>query len=158
MSYAFAPILVGVTSPVSEILLLSKTAKFPFPTMDYSPWSSKNLIDRNRLKKFMHIRIDVTCMRTNFGGRGLSIFGVMASFCLPSKMAKISLRTMGYSPWSSKNLIDRNRLKKFMHIRIDVTCMHAHQFWWAWSLHFRSYGFFLLAFKNGQNFPSDHGL
>ena len=34
MSYAYAPILVGVTSPVSEILLLSKTAKFPFPTMD----------------------------------------------------------------------------------------------------------------------------
>ena len=41
MSYAFAPILVGVTSPVSEILLLSKTTKFPFLTMDYSPWSSK---------------------------------------------------------------------------------------------------------------------
>ena len=29
-----------------------KTAKFPFRGMDYSPWSSKNLIDRNRLKKF----------------------------------------------------------------------------------------------------------
>ena len=43
------PILVGVTSPVSEIPLLSKTAKFPFLTMDYSPWSSKNLIAWNRL-------------------------------------------------------------------------------------------------------------
>ena len=32
-------ILVGVASPVSEILLPSKTAKFPFRTMDYSPWS-----------------------------------------------------------------------------------------------------------------------
>ena len=32
---------VGVTSPVSEILLLSKTANFPFRPMDYSPWSSK---------------------------------------------------------------------------------------------------------------------
>ena len=53
MSYACAPISVGVTSPVSEILLLSKTAKFPFPTMDYNPWSSKNLIDQNQLKKFM---------------------------------------------------------------------------------------------------------
>ena len=28
-------------------LLLSKTAKFPLLTMDYSPWSSKNLIDWN---------------------------------------------------------------------------------------------------------------
>ena len=74
MSYACAPILVGVTSLVSEILLLSKIANFPFWTMDYSPWSSKNLIDWNRLKKFMQVGIDVTCMYTNFGGRGLSSF------------------------------------------------------------------------------------
>ena len=79
MSYACAPILVGVTSPVSEILLLSKTAKFPFPTMDYSPWSSKNLIKGNRLKKFMHVDIDVTCMYTDFGGRVLSGFGDTAT-------------------------------------------------------------------------------
>ena len=52
------PILVGVTSSVSEILLPSKMANFPFPTMDYSPWSSKNLIDRNWLKKFMQVGID----------------------------------------------------------------------------------------------------
>ena len=67
MSHACTPILVGVVSPVSEILLLSKTANFPFSTMDYSPWSSKNLIDRNQLKKFMQVRIDVSCMYTNFG-------------------------------------------------------------------------------------------
>ena len=52
------PILVGVTFSVSEILLPSKTANFPFLTMDYSPWSSKNLIDRNQLKKFIHVGID----------------------------------------------------------------------------------------------------
>ena len=52
----------------SEILLLSKTAKFPFRTMDYSPWSSKNLIDRNWLKKFMQVVVDEVCMCTNFGG------------------------------------------------------------------------------------------
>ena len=75
MSCACTPILVGVTSPVSEILLLSKTAKFPFLSMDYSPWSSKNSIDRNRLKKFMQVVVDVKCMHTNFGGRGLSGFG-----------------------------------------------------------------------------------
>ena len=75
MSHACTPILVGVTFPVSEILLPSKTAKFPFRGMDYSPWSSKNLIDRNRLKKFMQVGIDVKCMYTDFGGCGLSGFG-----------------------------------------------------------------------------------
>ena len=50
-------------------------AKFPFWGVDYSPWSSKNSIDRNRLKKFMQVGIDVKCMHTNFGGRGFSVFG-----------------------------------------------------------------------------------
>ena len=66
---------MGVVFPVSEILLPSKTAKFPFRPMDYSPWSSKNLIDRNELKKFMQVGIDVKFMHTNFGGRGLFGFG-----------------------------------------------------------------------------------
>ena len=66
---------------ILEILLLSKTANFPFQTMDYnSPWSSKNLIDRNRLKKFMQVGIDVTCMHTNFGGCDLYGFGDIATF------------------------------------------------------------------------------
>ena len=91
MSYACAPILVGVTSPVSEILLLSKTAKFPFRPMDYSPWSAKNLIDRNRLKKFMQIGVDVTYIHTNFGGRDLSGFGDIATL----KNGQISLSTHG---------------------------------------------------------------
>ena len=63
MSSACTPILVGVVSPVSEIKLA------------YSPWSSKNLIDRNRLKKFMQVGTDVKCTYTDFGGRGLSGFG-----------------------------------------------------------------------------------
>ena len=70
---------MGVTSPVLEILLLSKIAKFPLRPMDYSPWSSKNLIDRNRLKIFMHVSIDELCMCTNFGGRDLSSFGDTAT-------------------------------------------------------------------------------
>ena len=45
----------------------------------YSPWSSKNLIDRNWLKKIKQVSVDVTCMYTNFGGRGLSGFGDTAS-------------------------------------------------------------------------------
>ena len=91
MSHACLPILVGVTSLVLEILLLSKTANFPFRTMGYSPWSSKNLIDRNRPKKFMQIGMDVTCMQTNFGGRDLSGFGDIATL----KNGQISLSNHG---------------------------------------------------------------
>ena len=57
-----------------------KTAKFPFWGMDYSPWSSKNLINWNRFKKFMQVGIDVKCMHTDFGGRSFSGFGDMATF------------------------------------------------------------------------------
>ena len=74
MSSTCTPVLVGVTSPVSEIPLLSKTAKFPFWSMDYSPWSSKILINQNRLKKYMQVGMDFKCMHTNFGGRNLSSF------------------------------------------------------------------------------------
>ena len=81
------PILVGVTFSVSEILLPSKTANFPFPTMDYSPWSSKNLIDWNWLKNFMQVGIDITCIYTNFGGCDLSGFGDTATL----KNGQISL-------------------------------------------------------------------
>ena len=75
MSCACTAVLVGVVSLVSEIWLPIKTAKFPFRGMDYSPWSSKNLINRNWLKKYMQVGIDVKCMHTDFGGRGLSGFG-----------------------------------------------------------------------------------
>ena len=93
---------MGVASSVLEILLLSKTAKFPFLPIDYSPWSSKNLMDRNWLKKFMQAGVDVTYMHTNFGERDLSGFGDIATF----KNCKFFFLTMDYSPWSSKNLID----------------------------------------------------
>ena len=112
---------MGVTFLVSEILLFSKTAKFPFQPMDYSPWSSKYLIDQNRLKKFMQVGIDVKFMCTNFGGCDLSSFGDIATL----KNSQISFPTMDYSPWSSKNLIDRNQLKKFMQVGIDVKFMHT---------------------------------
>ena len=82
---------MGLPFPVSETLLLLKTAKFPFLTMDYNPWSSKNLIDRNQLKKFMQVEIDVKYMHTNFSGRGLSGFGDIANF----KNGQISLSEHG---------------------------------------------------------------
>ena len=115
MCNACTPILVGVVSLVFEILLLSKTAKFPFPTIDYSPWSSKNLIDRNRLKKFMQVEVNVLSMYTNFSGCSLSGFGDTATF----KNGQISLSDH-YSPWSSKNLINQNQLKKFRQVGKDV--------------------------------------
>ena len=108
MSNACTPNFVGVASLVSEILLLSKTANFPFLTMDYR--SSKNSINRNQLKKFMQVEIDVKCMHTNFCGCGLFSFGDIATF----KNSQISLSDHGLSLWSSKNLINRNWLKKFM--------------------------------------------
>ena len=91
MSSTCTPILVGVVSSVSEIPLLSKTAKFPFRGMDYSPWSSKNLIDQNQLKKFMQVWIDVKFMHTDFGGCGLFGFGDTATL----KNGQISLSTHG---------------------------------------------------------------
>ena len=150
MSNACAPILMGITSPVLEIPLPSKMAKIPFRTMGYSPWSSKNLIDQNRLKKFMQVWIDELCMCTNFDGHDLSDFGDTITL----KNSKIPFRTMGlYSPWSSKNSIDQNRLKKFMQVRIDELCMCTN-----------FDGHYLFGFgdtttlKNGQNSLSDHGL
>ena len=91
MSRACTPVLVGVASLVSEILLLSKTAKFPFRPMDYSPWSSKNLIDRNWLKKIMQVGVDVTYIHTNFDGHDLFGFGDIATF----KNGQISPSTHG---------------------------------------------------------------
>ena len=91
MSHACTPILVGMTSLVSEILLPSKMAKFPFRSMDYSQWSSKNLINRNRLKKFMQVGVDVTCMHTSFGGCDLFGFRDIATF----KNGQISLSGHG---------------------------------------------------------------
>ena len=91
MCHTCISILVGVVCTVSEILLLSKTDKFPLQPMDYSPWSSKNLIDRNQLKKFMQVCVDVTCMYTNFGGRDLFGFGDIATF----KNGQISPSTHG---------------------------------------------------------------
>ena len=76
MSRACTALLVGVAYSVSEIWLHFKNGQISLLGHGlYSPWSLKNLIDQNRLKKFMHVEIDVKCMHTDFGGRGLSSFG-----------------------------------------------------------------------------------
>ena len=68
MSSACTPILVDVVSLLTEIKLAE------------SPKKWKNLIDRNWLKKFMQLGVDVTCIHTSFGGRDPSGFGDMATF------------------------------------------------------------------------------
>ena len=67
-------------SDFASFSLHSNLAKYPFQPMDYSPLSSKNLIDWNWLKKFMQVGIDVTYIHTNFGGCDLSGFGDTATF------------------------------------------------------------------------------
>ena len=116
MPNACTPILVGMAFPVSEIPLLSKTAKFPFRTMDYSPWSAKNLINQNQLKKFMQVGIDVACIDTNLMGVAFLVSAIL----LLSKTANFPFRTMDNSPWSAKSLINWNWLKKFMQVGIDA--------------------------------------
>ena len=97
----------------------------------------------------MQVGIDVKCMHNNFGGRGYFGFGDIATF----KNGQFSLSAMGYSPWSSKNSINWNRLKKFMQVGIDVKCMHTN---------FGGHGYFgfgdIATFKNGQISVLDHGL
>ena len=48
--------------------------------MDYSPWSSEILIDRNRLKKIKQVGNDVKFMHTNFGGCGFFGFKDITTF------------------------------------------------------------------------------
>ena len=82
-----------------------------------SLWSIKveKFIDRNWLKKFVQVGINVTCMYISFGGRGLSGFRDMATF---QKRPNFPFMVIG-------KLIDRNWLKKFMQVEIDVKCMHT---------------------------------
>ena len=117
--------LVGVpcTSPVSEIKIL------------------------NQLKKIHASRDWCHMLYTNFGGRGLFGFGDTVTF----KNSQIPFPTMDYSPWSSKNLINQNRLKKFMKVDVDVTYMYI-DFGGCDLSGFRD----TVTFKNGQISLSDH--
>ena len=61
----------------------------------------KNLIDRNWLKKFMQVGIDVTCMYIDFGGRSLSSFG--------DNITSQKRPNFSFGPWTlAKNLIHQN--------------------------------------------------
>ena len=108
-------------SSFGDIATFQKQPNFPFGAWN-SPWLLKNLIDRNRLKKFTKVGIDVKYMHTDFGGRGLSGFG-----------DKISL-------WSIKvEKFNRSESAQKNHASRDRYQVHAHQFWWVWSLRFQRY-------------------
>ena len=96
--------------------------KFPFRGIDYSPWSSKNSIDWNRLKKFMQVGINVTCMHTSFGGRDPSGFGDMATF---QKRLNFPFGAWtivhGHGKIQSIGIGSKN----FMQVGIDVKYMHT---------------------------------
>ena len=104
MSHACTSLLMGVAILVLEILLLSKTAKFPFPTMEYiySPWSSKNLIIWNQLKKFMQVEVNVLCMHSLLMGVAISVSEIL----LLAKTVKFPFPTMDYIPYSWFSLRD----------------------------------------------------
>ena len=78
---------------------------------NFGQWSSKNLIDWNRLKKFMQVGIDVKCMLTDFGGCGLSAFG--------DKISLWSIVVKKFNRSESAQKIYANR---------DCCNMYAHQF------------------------------
>ena len=72
----------------------------------------------------MQVGVNVTCIHTSFGGRGFSGFG-----------DKISL-------WSTKvEKFNRSESAKKIHASRDQCHVHVHQFWWAWSLWLRRYGY-----------------
>ena len=113
------------------------------------------------IKKFNHLesaqknhasRGQCLCMNNKFDGCRHSGFGDIATF----KNGQISLSDHGlhvYSPWSSKNLIIWNRLKKFMQVEVNVLCMHAN---FDGCRH--SSFVDIATFRNGQISLSDHGL
>ena len=93
--------LFGFGDYGSHFSCLQKRPKFPF-----GPWTIVHGGQKIELaQKFMQVEVDVKCMQTNFSVCGLFGFGDFAPFSFAFKTVKISLRTMGYSPWGSKNRI-----------------------------------------------------
>ena len=84
----------------------------------------KNFNRSELAQKKMQVGIDVECMHTNFGGRGLSGFG-----------DKISLMSIKVEKFNRSESAQKN------HASRGQCHVHLHQFWWVWSLRFRKYGY-----------------
>ena len=131
MSCACTPVLVGVVSLVSEILLPFKNSQISLSgnlvIEKFNQSESAQKIHASRGQCHMHVHQFWWAWSLQFQRYGYL-----------SKTAKFPFRGMDYSPWSSKNLIDQNRLKKIMQVGIDIKCMHT-SFGWVWSLQFQRY-------------------
>ena len=102
---AWKTILVGVTSLISELWLslacIQKRQKFPF-----GPWAIVHGGQKIELAQKIHVsRGQLEMHGKQFWWAWPLRFRSYRSFYLCSKTAKISLWTMGYSPWGSKNRI-----------------------------------------------------
>ena len=121
------------------------------PNFPFDPWAIVHGHQRfnwlESAQKFMQISVDVNIHAHWFWWAWPLL---VSEILILSKTAKFPFRPMDYSPWSSKNLINRNQLKKFMQVG-DWCNIHAHQFWWAWPLRFRRYCYF----QKRPNFPFD---
>ena len=65
----------------------------------------------------MQVEVNVMCIYTNFGGRGLSGFG--------DKISLWSIKVEKFNQLESAQKIHASR---------GQCHVHVHQFWWAWSL------------------------
>ena len=72
----------------------------------------------------MQVEVEVKCMQFNFGGHGYFGFGDFAPLSFAFKTVKISLWTLGYSPWGSKNRIGSKKSLK-LKVEVDMKCMQT---------------------------------
>ena len=110
MRHACTPILVGVSSPVSEILLPSKMAKFPFLTMDYIVHGHQKIqsigIDSKNSCKYK-------LMSNAFTPILVGVTFSVSEILLPSKTAKFSFLTIvhGHEKIQSIGIDSKNSCK-----------------------------------------------
>ena len=113
----------------------SNLAKFPFRTIDYSPWGSENRIGS---KKSLH---------TNqfWWAWPLQFWRFSLFFCVPSKLPNFPLRPQTIVQGGQKiESVQNNYASR------GSSDMHANQFWWAWPLQFRRFCSFLFALKTAK--------
>ena len=105
MRHACTPILVGVPSLVSEILLPSKTANFIV--------HGHKKFNRSESAQKIHASINSCQMHAHQFWWACPLW--FRRYCYLQKRPIFPFRPWTI-PWSSKNSIDRNRLKKFMQV------------------------------------------
>ena len=146
---ACKPILVGVTSPVSEILLHfclpSKRPKFPF-----GPWTIVHGGQKIELAQKIHASRGWPEMHANqFWWAWLLRFRrFWLIFRLPSKRLKFPFR-----PWTIVHGGQKIELAQKIHASRGWCETHANQFWWVWLFQFRRFCFFYRLPSKQPKFP-----